>query len=448
MDTAYALSAAEAAKAIRDGQITSLELVESCLKRIEEFEPTVQAWAHIDPEYAREQAKAADKARYDGKPMGPLHGVPVGIKDIFDTHDFPTELGSPIHEGRRCRDDASAVALLRQAGAVILGKTVTTEFAVYAPGKTTNPHNAGHTPGGSSSGSAAAVAAFMVPLALGSQTNGSTIRPASYCGVVGYKPSFGLIPRTGALKQSPPLDQVGVFARSAVDAGLMAETMMHVDGLDTHMTGTAKPGLYDAAFADPPMPPRFAFLQGPAWDQADEGTKDAFAELADALGERCEAVEIASVYDEVFEWHRRVMEADLAKNFAEDFARAPEKFSPQLTEMVERGQKVLAMDYNLGIDRISLFERGFDELFADYDVIVTPATAGEAPAGLDATGSPAFCTLWTFTGLPAMTLPLMSGENGLPLGVQLVGKKNDDARLIRTAAWLTRYIEEASTQAA
>ncbi len=444
MEGVFSLGAAEAARAIRDGEVKSEELVRSCLARIAEFESTVQAWVHLDEDLALEQARAADKRRYDGKPTGPLNGVPVGIKDIIDTHDYPTELGSSIHAGRRTLDDAFAVARLRAAGAVIMGKTVTTEFAVYAPGKTTNPHDAKRTPGGSSSGSAAAVASLMVPAALGTQTNGSVIRPASFCGVVGYKPSFGTISRSGMLKQSPPLDQPGVFARSIVDAALMAETVIGYDAGDTSVRPEASPGLVAAAAAEPPMPPRLAFVKTPAWDQAEEGTKAAFAELTGFLGDRCEEMPLDEVYDEVFEWHRRVMEADLAKNFAHDFQRAPEQFSPQLTEMIERGQKVLAVDYNLGIERIGLFERGFDALFENFEAIITPAAPGEAPVGLDATGSPAFNTLWTFTGLPAVTLPLMEGEAGMPLGVQLVGKKGDDARLLRTAAWLTRRVDEAA----
>lgn len=448
MENLYSLGAAAAAKAIREGEITSVELVEACFARIDEFEPTIQAWAHLDKENALNQAEIADKRHYDGEAEGPLNGVPVGIKDIFDTEDFPTEYGSPIHEGRRTFNDASAVAQLRQAGAIVLGKTVTTEFAVYAPGKTTNPHDASRTPGGSSSGSAAAVASFMVPLAVGSQTNGSTIRPASFCGVVGYKPSFGTISRHGVLRQSPPLDQVGVFARSVEDAAIMAECMMAFDDADRHMRPRARPHLSKIAMSEPPMPPKVGFLKTPAWDQADTETQEAFAELADVLGDRCAEVEIAEAYDEVAELHRVIMEADLAKNFAYDFARAPEQFSAKLTEMIERGRKVTAVEYNIAIERQHELERGLDQLMSEYDAILTPAAPGEAPVGLDATGSPAFCTMWTYLGMPAITLPVMQGGSGMPLGVQLVGKKFDDARLLRTATWLDVYIETSDAEAA
>lgn len=441
MKGANALGLAEAAQAIRDGSLTSEELVKACLDRISAFEPEVEAWTHLDAEVALEQARAIDARRHAGRPIGPLGGVPIGIKDIFDTQDYPTEYGSPIHAGRRTLGDAACVAKLREAGAVIIGKTVTTEFAVYSPGKTKNPHDPTRTPGGSSSGSAAAVAAYMVPGSVGSQTNGSTVRPASFCGVVGYKPSFGMISRTGALTQSPPLDQVGVFARSVADAALLAEVMVGFDPADRDSRMSGKPALYDAAMSEPPMPPRLAFMKTPAWDQAEESTKEAFAELRDFLGDRCEEVEIAGVYDEIFTWQSAVMEADLAKNFGADFARAPDHFSAKLTEMVTRGQKVLATIYNMGVDRQAEFEQGFDGLFEDFDAILTPSTPGEAPVGLDATGNPAFCTMWTFTGQPAISLPLMQGPAGMPLGVQLIGQKGDDARLMRTAAWLTSVVE-------
>lgn len=441
MKGANALGLAEAAEAIRTGAVSSEELVQACLDRIEAFEPEVQAWAHLKPETALEQARAIDKRRHLGQAIGPLGGVPVGVKDVFDTVDHPTEYGSPIHAGRQTWDDAAAVRRLREAGAVILGKTVTTEFAVYSPGKTKNPHDPTRTPGGSSSGSAAAVAAYMVPGAIGTQTNGSVVRPASFCGVVGFKPSFGLISRTGALKQSPPLDQVGVFARSVADAALLAEVMIGVDPDDPYTRQAGYPALHATSLTEPPMPPRFAFVKTPAWDQAEDSTKEAFEELCEVIGERCEDVELASVFDEIFAWQGAVMESDLAKNFARDYERAPEKFSAKLTEMIERGCTVLATDYNIGIDRQKEYSDAFGPMYEEFDAILTPATPGEAPVGLDATGNPAFCTLWTFTGQPAITLPLMQGPAGMPLGVQLVGKKGDDARLLRTAAWLTSLIE-------
>jgi len=234
------MSAVFAAAAIRGGKITSEELVRACLDRIAEIEETVRAWVYLDHEYAIKQAQDADKKLKSGKSVGPLHGLPVGIKDIFDTADMPTENGTVLHAGRQPGEDATAVSLLREAGAIIMGKTVTTELAVYAPGKTTNPHDSKRTPGGSSSGSAAAVAAFMVPLAIGTQTNGSVIRPASYCGVYGFKPTYGRISRYGVLKQSRVLDQVGVFARSIEDAALVTQQLMAYDNKDPDVKPTGR----------------------------------------------------------------------------------------------------------------------------------------------------------------------------------------------------------------
>ena len=226
------LSAADAAREIREGRLTSQELVQSCLERIRELEPKVQAWTFLDEEHALAQARAADERKANGEPIGPLHGVPVGVKDIFDTADMPTENGTVLHRGRTPRRDAAAVAMLRAAGAVVLGKTVTTECAYFSPGKTRNPHNPEHTPGGSSSGSAAAVGCGMVPVALGSQTAGSVIRPAAFCGVYGYKPTHGLIPRTGVLQLSRSLDHVGFFSRTVEDLALLAEVLQGYDEAD------------------------------------------------------------------------------------------------------------------------------------------------------------------------------------------------------------------------
>ena len=436
------LSATEAARAIVAGEASSEELVQDCLKCISDADDTVHAWTSIDAEYVLEQAKASDKHRSSGAPIGPLQGVPVGIKDIFDTFDYPTQYGSPLHQDRKTTEDATVVASLRQAGAIILGKTVTAEFATMSPGPTTNPHDAARTPGGSSSGSAAAVAASMVPLAIGSQTNGSVIRPAAYCGVVGYKPSFGLVSRHRMLKCSSNLDQVGVFARTIEDAALAAEAIIGFDQRDKHTSLAPRPDLIAKTSEEPPMPPRFAYIKGPAWDMCDSTTHSAFGELVDVMGDRVEEVDLGAVYDEVFEWHRMVMEADIAKNMADDYQRGSDKMSPQLCEMIERGRKVHAIDYNLALDRIDMFAKAFAPMFEEFDAVITPAALGEAPIGLDSTGNPACSTLWTFAGMPTMTLPLLQGEAGMPLGIQVVSHRGDDARLFRNASWLTKHLEE------
>lgn len=433
------LGAVEAAEAIRAGRITSEELVSACLDRIAAVEERVGAWAHLDPDLALTQAREADLARREGRALGPLHGVPVGVKDIFDTKDMPTEDGTVLHAGRRPEEDATAVARLREAGAIILGKTVTTELAVYSPGKTRNPHDPERTPGGSSSGSAAAVAALMAPLAIGTQSNGSTIRPASYCGVYGYKPSHGLISRHLVLQQSRPLDQVGVFARTIEDAALVAEQMMAFDDHDPDTRPRARPALRKTADEDPPVAPRLAFVKTAVWDQADEDTKEAFAELVAHLGDNAGGFELPDMFRETVSLHRTIMEADLARSFEQEYARGKERLSPVLREMIERGQKVLAVEYSRALGQVPAFLRELDKVFEWHDAIITPATTGEAPVGLESTGSPVFCTLWTLCGMPAITLPLLQGSHGMPMGVQLVGAKGDDARLLRTARWLANF---------
>lgn len=434
------LGATEAAAAIRDGLITSQELVEACLKHIDEVEQNVEAWTFLDPQHAREQARAADEARGRGQPLGALHGVPVGVKDIIDTADMPTEDGTPLHAGRRPQDDATVVSLLRAAGAVILGKTVTTELAVYAPGKTRNPHDAGRTPGGSSSGSAAAVAAEMVPLALGTQTNGSVIRPASYCGVVGYKPTRGLIPRGGILRQSRVLDQVGVFARSLPDAALLAQELMAFDVSDPDTQPRARPRLADFVSRPLPFAPRFAFVKTPMWDKASADMQAAFAELIDSLGGQATEVTLPEPFADGVELHRLIMESDLALSFAPEYESGADQLSASLRERLERGQRHLAVDYNRAVARIAVYNAALDDVFHEMHAIVTPATTGEAPRGLDSTGDPVFCTLWTLCGLPAVTVPVLQGADGMPIGVQLVGPRGDDARLLQCARWLVEQV--------
>ena len=364
------------------------------------------------------------------------------MKDIIDTADMPTENGSALHvRAPTIEHDATIVARLRSAGAIILGKTVTTELATYAPGKTRNPVNPAHTPGGSSSGSAAAVAAHMVPVAIGTQTNGSVIRPAAFCGVYGFKPTFGLIPRTGILKQSRPLDQVGVFARSVEDLAIIAEPLIGHDEDDPDTRPMARPALREVALQEPPLPPTLALTRTPNWADADEQTRLAFDEVGQALGARAIPFEVPSVFRDVWTWHATVMEADIARNYRRDFERGRDRMSESLRGQIERGLKVSAVDYNDAVDRIEATHRAFDEVFDRCDAILTAAAAGPAPQGLDSTGSPAFCTLWTFAGMPAVTLPLLHADNGLPMGIQLVGRRGDDARLLRTARWLVNWAQ-------
>ncbi len=434
------LGAAQLARMIQDGEITSSELVEACLARISTRDDAVQAWTHLDPEYARKQAADLDAYRAAGRPCGPLHGIPVGIKDIFDTNDFPTENGSVLDAGRRPLKDCTAVSLLRSAGAVIMGKTVTTEFAVYSPGKTRNPHDPSRTPGGSSSGSAAAVAAGMVPLALGSQTNGSVIRPASFCGVVGFKPSHGRISRSGVLSLSKTLDHVGVFARSLEDAALISDCLMAYDNADPDTRPAAAPRMQEIALQEPPVEPRFAFLKTPVWGHADAETQAAFEELNDLLGDRCDEVATPVEFDRAVENLTNIMCPDLARSLSSYMNRGEDQISDRLRGMIEDGRKALAVDYKDCIDQIGPLKAWIDSLCDDYDAIVTPAACGEAPLGLEATGDPIFCSTWTYLGVPAVSLPLMEGANSMPLGVQLVGPRGDDARLLRTSRWLAATV--------
>jgi Asp-tRNA(Asn)/Glu-tRNA(Gln) amidotransferase A subunit family amidase len=436
------LTAVAVLAALRDGRTSAEELVKGCLARIRADEPRVQAWAFVDEERALEQARNVDRVRREGHAMGPLHGLPVGVKDIIDTADMPTENGTVLHAGRRPEYDATVVERLRSAGAIILGKTVTTELATYAPGKTRNPHNPEHTPGGSSSGSAAAVAANMVPLAVGTQTNGSVIRPAAYCGVYGYKPTFGLVPRRGILKQSRPLDQVGFFARTVEDLALVAEPLIGYDEGDPDTRPAARPHLLEIALQDPPLPPTFAFTKTPNWSDAEEQTRLAFDEVAEALGAQSKPFNVPAIFRDAWQWHAAIMEADLARNYHELYERGRDRLSESLRGQIERGRQVSAIDYNNAVDRIQATSTAFEEIFDHCDAILTAATAGPAPQGIESTGSPAFCTLWTFTGMPAVTLPLLRADNGLPMGIQLVGRRGDDARLLRTARWLVSWVRD------
>jgi Asp-tRNA(Asn)/Glu-tRNA(Gln) amidotransferase A subunit family amidase len=430
-DGLVTLTATEAAAELARGAISAEDYARACLDRIAAIEGEIRAFAHLDRDHVLTQARALDERRAQGHPVGPLHGVPVAIKDIIDTTDYPTELGSPLGAGRRPWHDATVVSKLRAAGAVIIGKTVTTEFAYYHPGPTRNPHDPGRTPGGSSSGSAAAVAANMVPLALGSQTNGSTIRPAAFCGVFAVKPSHGLVSRAGVLMLSRRLDHVGAFARSLPDLALVLDVIAGHDPADPDSRPFAAPDFRALQREKSPLPPRFAFVRTPVWDKADADTKAAFEELVVALGSAVVAVDIPETMAEAWDVHRTIMATDMAHNLAPFVARGEP--SEVMRKLLAHGKSVSAADYLGALAKASRYAASLAEIFDECDAIITPAAPGIAPKGLSATGDPAFCTLWTLTGLPALSLPLLAGEGGLPLGVQLVGAPGRDARLLRTA---------------
>ena len=430
------LSAADAARAVRDGAVSSAELVGACLARIREVDGEVQAWAHLDPQHALAQARILDEMRQAGGVLGPLHGVPVAVKDIIDTTDMPTECGTKLHAGRLPVHDATAVALLRAAGAVVLGKTVTTEYALYSPGKTRNPRDPSRTPGGSSSGSAAAVASGMVPVALGTQTNGSVIRPAAFCGVHGFKPTHGSIPRGGVLRLSRTLDHVGVFARTIEDVGLLCEELVSGHESDPDTRPRARVPFREIAAAEPPLPPLLAWVTPAGWDEAEPEAREAFEELVGALGDRIVEIPLGDSLARGLEIHRTILEAELAHNLATDYERGRDAMSAGLREQVERGRRITAFEYQAALERVAVINAGFEEIFERCDAIVTPAARGVAPKGLEHTGDPSYCTLWTLTGMPALSMPLMQAESGLPIGVQLVGPRDSDARLLRTARWL------------
>ncbi len=415
------LSAAAAAAAIRDGTLTAELLVRACLERVAEREPTVHAWTHCDPEQALAQARGLDRQT----PTGPLHGVPIGAKDIIDTFDMPTRHGSPIYRDNRPDADAACVTLCREAGMVILGKTVTTEFANRHPGPTTNPHSPAHTPGGSSSGSAAAVADFHVPLGFGTQTAGSVIRPAAFCGVIGYKPTFGEVSRVGVKLQSGTLDTVGVLARAVEDLPLIRAVLLALAPTPIKRDGSA---------------PRIGFCRSISWPAIApdyQALLERTAKSLSARGAKVSDVALPAEFDEILPAHRRIMCFEAARNYAYEKTRFADQLSPEITKVLAEGDACSFADY---IAALTLGERLRDHLDAllggEFDVLLTASALGEAPAGLDWTGDAQCNAVWTLAGTPCVTLPAGTGSAGLPLGVQLIGARFADARLFDAAAWI------------
>jgi Asp-tRNA(Asn)/Glu-tRNA(Gln) amidotransferase A subunit family amidase len=418
------LSATEAARRIRDGRLSATGLTEALLARIAAREPEVRAFIHLDPALALRQAAAVDRALKAGR-AGPLAGLAFGVKDVLDTADQPSQYGSAVWAGHRPRADAACVALARRAGAVILGKTVTTEFATRHPGATANPHNPAHTPGGSSSGSAAGAGAGFFHAGFGTQTAGSIIRPAAYCGAVGFKPSFGTLHRAGMKVMAESLDTIGVIAGSVGDAALAM----------AGLTG----GDYGAPESRPAQAPRLGLCWGPMADQAAAETREAIERVAAAAarsGARVETVELPAAVIAGLEAHALVMNGESAEALAWEMDHAAAQLSEGLRERMEWGLGQGRAALAAGRAAFAAARAAFADVVAGYDAILTPSAPGEAPEGLGWTGDPAFNSLWTLLHVPSVTVPVGAGPKGLPLGAQIVAGFGKDREALAWAEWV------------
>jgi Asp-tRNA(Asn)/Glu-tRNA(Gln) amidotransferase A subunit family amidase len=439
---AYKLSASEALALFASGKLTSVELVKSCLAQITQTDDAIRAWVYLDPEDALKQAAECDRIRKAGMAIGALHGIPVGLKDIIDTAEMPTGRGTPIFRGRRTEHDARLVEMLRGAGAVIMGKTITTELAFVHANETRNPHNADHTPGGSSSGSAAAVAAHHVPLAIGTQTNGSVIRPASFCGTFGFKPTRGVISRTGLLQTSDSLDQVGCFGRTLNDVALLTDAIAGFDSRDSTSFARPRPAMSIGAMSDAPVPPELVWFDLPFNDRLSNDAREGLDAVLDILGPQVTRMEPAKTLSNLVAVQARIHEYEICKQQAEVFDQHWGQISDTLKPIITRARQITDAEYEDALAVKASAEAFFQNFFLDYDAIIAPAASGEAPKFGNGTGDPIFCTLWTLAGLPCVTLPLLVGETGLPIGVQLIGPTEKDDRLLRTARWLQMQLAE------
>ena len=421
---------------LRSGTSSASAEVESAKARIETNEQQIRAWHHLDWQHAANQARAIDSADAPGS----LAGVPVGIKDIIDTADQPSENVTEADRGRMPEADATAVARLRRAGAIILGKTVTTECACGASRETRNPHDLQRTPGGSSSGSAAAVAAGMVPLAIGTQTAGSVIRPATFCGVWGMKPSLGVVPCTGVLQLSQSLDHLGAFANSPMDLALAIDAISGDDGIDPVSAGQS-PTRLRAALRAPLARPRLAFLRGPTWHDMGADSAARYEQMAEKLG--ATPRDMGEEFSDIVETHQTVMFAEIGHNMWPLMLRAGPLLSDMMRERLVRGRNIAAEDYLRLRARIHVMRMAFRHVMADFDAAITAPAPGEAPLGLESTGSRLMTLAWTTLGVPAVNVPGMVGENGLPLGIQVVARRGEDAAALRAAAWVGQWVADS-----
>jgi len=434
------LTANEARDRMVRGDLTAEAYTQTCLDQITARDGEVEAWAYLDAAYALEQARALDKQRQSGVGTGPLHGLPVGIKDIIATADMPTQNGSPMFAGYQPEKDATSVAVLRAAGAVIIGKTVTTELANTFPNKTKNPHNAAHTPGGSSSGSAAAVAARMIPLALGTQTGGSVIRPGSFCGVHAMKPTLGLISRTGATLQSHTLDTIGVYGRSLADLALITDVLSQFDPADAVSYERARPSISMTLAAGASGAPKLGFFRSPAWPEAEPEAKTALEAVVARLGDSIHEIQIPEM-DGIIQHHANVMAAENSGYYGPFLDRDPDGLSDKLRVRLVEAKKVSAGDYVRSVAARDVIYQALERTLGQVSAIVTLPSCGPAPKGLGSTGNAVFNAMWTYLGVPCVTLPLLT-VGGMPCGVQLIGKRRDEGRLLATARWVEAQMAE------
>jgi len=426
---------------IVSGALTSVELVQHQFAVIEKTDTDVQAWASIDKEQTLIHAEMLDDIRRRGEPVGSLHGIPVGVKDIFDTADFPTKYGSPIYSDRKPERDCRVIEKLKEAGGLVMGKTVTTELAFMHPSTTRNPHNKDHSPGGSSSGSAASVAAGQVPLAIGSQTNGSVIRPASFCGVYGYKPSLGIVSRRGVLETSPTLDQIGVFGRDLGDMALLVDALSGFDQADSASYLAPKPSLLAGYLSDAPVPPTLVWIDMPYANQYSSDAAEGFEELLSELGSSVERASAPKSFAALIPCHKIIHEYELARALADPIDNHWDAISTTIQPILQAGQKHTDAQYQEAIEIRTAAMDWFKEFYNDYDAVLTPSALSEAPL-MGSTGNPICSTIWTLCGLPCISLPLLTGKNDLPIGVQLVGALREDDRLLRTARHLLQQLHE------
>ena len=419
------LGVEEAAEAVRSGTVSAVELVEACLARIRALDGDLRAWAHVDAEGARAVARERDSEARAGRLRGPLHGVPVGVKDIFDVAGMPTTGGARSFAHTRPVADAAAVARIRAAGAIVLGKTVTTEFAYRDPAPTRNPWNHGHTPGGSSAGSAAAIAARMVPLALGSQTVGSVLRPAAYCGVVGFKGTHGLVPVAGVIPLAWSLDHVGALARSVADATL---AMSVLAGRELAPTAVSAPRLALAP----------ELLARASREVA--AHIEAVADTLARAGATVSKVELPASFRELAAAGLTVLEAEAAAYHERWFVKHADDYGPEMRSLVEAGLRLPATAY-VGANRARLaFREDVMPLLAAHDALLCPTAPAPAPAGLGSTGDGSLCAPWSNAGVPAITLPSGIAASGLPHAIQLVQAVGESRRLLAVAAWCERVL--------